>query len=139
MDSLNKCRLRVTKPVVLWTLASPFASHLTYLWFYEHQIYKQDHKVVLDVLVRKALATGALCQAYVSTPSNTGLCVPNLWYPGSGLWGARDVGGGLGVSRIRDRRSGGFVISAVEDVVELRDGIAAFDTYWHNARERIFT
>lgn len=40
---------------------------------------------------------------------------------------------------VRDRRSGGFVISAMEDVVELRDGIATFDTYWHNALERIFT
>ena len=27
----------------------------------------------------------------------------------------------------------GFVVSAMEDVVELRDGIATFDTYWHNA------
>lgn len=37
------------------------------------------------------------------------------------------------MSRIRCRRSGGFVVSAMEDVVELRDGIATFDTYWHNA------
>lgn len=43
------------------------------------------------------------------------------------------------MSRIRARWSGGFVISAVEDVVELRDGIATFDTYWHSALERVFT
>ena len=30
------------------------------------------------------------------------------------------------------------MVSAVEDVVELRDGIAAFDTYWHNALEEDF-
>lgn len=39
------------------------------------------------------------------------------------------------MSGIRDRRSGGFVISAVEDVVELRDGIATLDTYRHTALE----
>lgn len=136
MDPLNKRCLRIESPGVLWRLALPFESHLTYLWFYEHQIYKQYHKVVLNIFVREALATRALRQAYVSTPSNIGtlgLCVPNFWYPGSELWGTCDVGGGLGVSRMRDRRSGSFVISAMEDVVELRDGIAAFDTYWHNA------
>ena len=40
------------------------------------------------------------------------------------------------MSRIRDRRSGGFVVSAVEDVVELTDGIATFNAYWHNASEK---
>lgn len=29
------------------------------------------------------------------------------------------------------------MISAMEDVVELRDGIATFDAYWHNARKKI--
>ena len=43
------------------------------------------------------------------------------------------------MSRIGDGRSGGFVISAMEYVVELRDGIATFDTYWHNAPERMST
>ena len=43
------------------------------------------------------------------------------------------------MSWIRDRRSGGFVISAMEDVVELRDGITTFDTYWHNALLKFLT
>ncbi len=43
------------------------------------------------------------------------------------------------MNRIRDRRSGGFVISAMEDVVKLRDGIATFDTYWHNALVKVLT
>ena len=37
------------------------------------------------------------------------------------------------MSRVRDGRSGGSVVSTMEDVVELRDGIATFDAYWHNA------
>ena len=40
------------------------------------------------------------------------------------------------MSRVREGRSGGFVVSAMEDVVELRDGIATFDAYWHNASEK---
>lgn len=40
------------------------------------------------------------------------------------------------MSRTRDRRTGGFVVSAMEDVVKLRDGIATFDAYWHNASEK---
>ena len=54
-----------------------------------------------------------------------------------GFVGDCNVGGGPLVGQIRDRRSGGFVISAMEDVVELRDGIATFDAYWHNARKKI--
>ena len=37
------------------------------------------------------------------------------------------------MSRVRGRRSGGFVVSAMEDVVKLRDRIATFDAYRHNA------
>ena len=51
--------------------------------------------------------------------------------------GGGNVGGGPLVGQMRDRRNGGFVISAMEDVVELRDGIATFDAYWHYARKRI--
>ena len=40
------------------------------------------------------------------------------------------------MSRVREGRSGRFVVSAMEDVVELRDGIATFDAYWHNALEK---
>lgn len=95
---------------------------------------------MLDVLVRKALATGTLRQSYVATPSSIctrGLPFRNLWYAVRGFVGDCNVGGGPLVGRIRDRRSGGFVISAMEDVVELRDGIATFDAYWHNARKRL--
>ncbi len=55
-------------------------------------------------------------------------------YTESGLGGARNVGARLLAGRIGDGRSGGFVISAMEDVVELGDGIATFDTDWHNAQ-----
>ena len=94
---------------------------------------------MLDIFVRKALAAGTLCQPYVSTPSSIcalGLYLRTLWYIRSGLGGAYDIGGGLVVSRVRDGRGGGFVVSAVEDVIELRDGIATFDAYWHNASEK---
>lgn len=43
------------------------------------------------------------------------------------------------MSRVGDRRSVGFVVSAMEYVVELRYGIAAFDAHWHNILETIFT
>lgn len=119
-----------------------FESNLTYLWFHKHQINEQHDKVVLDILIREALATGTLCQSYISTPSSgrsLGLCFRDLWYIGDGLLGAWKIGAGLLVSRLRDRRRGDFVVPTVEDVVELRDGIATFDTYWHNALKRVFT
>ena len=40
------------------------------------------------------------------------------------------------MSRVREGRRGGFVVSAMQDVVELRDRIATFDAYWHNASEK---
>ena len=48
-----------------------------------------------------------------------------------------NVGVDLLVGRVRDRRSGDFVVPAMEDVVELRDRIATFDTYWHHALHMI--
>lgn len=63
-------------------------SKLAYLWFHKYQINEQDHKVVLDILVRKTLATGTLRQPYVSTRSS--VCSPDfdfwkLWHIGEGL------------------------------------------------------
>ena len=112
----------------------------TYLWFNKHQINKQHYKVVLDILVREALATGTLHQPHVSTPSSTFGLAPSLgdfWYIGSGLGGGCDFGTGLFVGWIRDEWSGGFVVSAMEDVIKLRDWVATFDTYWHNALESV--
>lgn len=60
------------------------------LWFHKHQINKQHYKVVLDIFVRKALATRALRQPHVSTRSSVRsleLLFRNLWYIGNGpLW-----------------------------------------------------
>ena len=39
----------------------------------------------------------------------------------------------LAVSRFRGGRTVGFVIPAMQDMIQLRDGIATFDTYWHIA------
>ena len=128
-----------SKPAVSWNFLLVLEGKLAHLWLHKHQIYEQYHKVVLDIFVRKALAAGTLCQPDVSTPSSIcalGLYLRSLWYIRSGLGAACDVGGGILVSRIRDGRGGRLVVSAVEDVVELRDGIATFDAYWHNASEK---
>ena len=46
---------------------------------------------------------------------------------------------GLVVSRFGGGRTIGFMIPAMEDMIELRDGIATFDTYWHIALKSVFT
>ena len=93
---------------------------------------------MLDVLVRKALASGTLRQSYVSAPYSVcalRLRFRNLRCIGDGLLGTGKIGVGVLVSGVGDRRSGGFVISTMEDVVELRDGVATLDTYRHSALE----
>ena len=97
-------------------------SNVAYLGFDKHQIDKQDDEVVLDILVRKALTTRTLGQAYVSTTSRVrrrGLRFRELCCIVGGPLGTGDVGADFLVGRIGDMRSGGFVISAMEDVVEL--------------------
>ena len=92
---------------------------------------------MLDVLVREALAPGTLGQPDVPAPSGAGglgLGVGGFGRRGDGLLRTPGgVGGGLLVRRRWDGRSGGSVLAAVEHVVELGDGIAAFDAYRHRA------
>ena len=87
---------------------------------------------MLHIFIRKPLTPRALCQSDIRTnPSNSSpaFIFRRLLCAHIGLRGAEQVGhGGFGSG------CGALVASAVEDVVELGDGIAAFNADWHAAR-----
>ena len=105
---------------------------LAYLRLHKHQIDKQYHKIMFHIFIRKPLTPRTLCQPDIRTyPSNSSLAFifRRLLCAHIRLRGAEQV---------RDGRfgsgCGALVVSAVEDVIELGDGIAAFNADWHAVR-----
>lgn len=94
---------------------------------------------MLDVFIRKSLATRTLRQPDISPSTSTfrlELALRStlhirwsfLW-----AWSTCEVWDG----GFRSGRA--FGIAAVEDMVELGDGVAAFDADWHTALETFIT
>ena len=107
-------------------------SMLTYLRLHKYQIDKQHHKIMLHIFIRKPLTPRTLRQSDIRTDSsNSGLAfiLRRLLCAHIGLRGAEQVRHGRFGSRC-----GALVVSAVEDMVKLGDGIAAFNADWHAAR-----
>ena len=118
----------------------------TNLRFHQHKVNKQYHEVMFDVFICKPPAPGTLRQSYVSTASCTNSLLPttsfghysaNIRKFRSSHPGASFHSFGSDSPPRRRRRSRGVgpnvagVAVAVRNVVELGDGVAAFDTDWH--------
>ena len=110
----------------------------TNLRFHQHQINKQYHEVMFNIFIRKPLAPGTLRQSHISTPSllptaSFGNCPASIREFRSSRPGASF--NSFGSESRRSRSVGPSVagVAAVRDVVELGDGVAAFDTDWHLA------
>lgn len=112
----------------------------TNLRFHQHQINKQYHEVMFNIFIRKSLAPGTLRQSHISTPSllpfaSFGSCPASISElrsrrPGAGF---NSFGSESRKCRRRSRGLGPSVagVAAVRDMVELGDGVAAFDADWH--------
>lgn len=112
----------------------------TNLRFHEHKINKQYHEIMFNIFIRKPLAPGTLCQSHISTTSSLlptatfGNCPVNIRKFRISRPGA-DVNS-FGADSRKCRRSRGVGpsitgVATMRDVVELGDGIVAFDTDWH--------
>ena len=108
------------------------SSVLAYLRLHKHQIDEQHHKIMLHIFIRKPLTPRTLCQSDIRTdPSNSSpafIFRRRLLCAHIGLRGAEQVRHGRFGSGC-----GALVISTMEDVVKLGDGIAAFNANWHAA------
>ena len=105
---------------------------LAYLRLHKHQINEQHHKIMLHIFIRKPLTPRTLCQSDIRTdPSNSSpaFILRRLLCAHVSLRGTEQVRhGGFGSG------CGALMISAMEDMVKLGDGIAAFNADWHAAR-----
>lgn len=97
---------------------------------------------MLNIFVRKALAPRTLRQPNIATSDNIfrlglGVGFRSLLYICGRLVGTREA------CEVWERRFGRWCgalgVSAVEDVIELGDGVATFDTDWHAAVMRSVT
>lgn len=130
IETQQKTRVRPDKKLM--------SQPTTNLRFYQHKINKQYHEVMLNIFIRKPLAPGTLRQSHVSTtPSllptaSLGNCPASIRKFRSNRPGAGINSFGLDTRKRRRRSRGvGPSVASVAAVVELGDGVAAFDADWH--------
>lgn len=96
---------------------------ITDLWLHKHQIDKQHNKIMLNVFVRKPLASRALRQPYI--PSSSSPCRLDLRSTGRAYLDA--IFSGLG----RRVVGGAPIVAAMKNMVELRNWVTTFDADGH--------
>ena len=125
--SYSKLRSRVAsalRKIKTARLSQMFQDFIkAYLRLHKHQIDKQNHKIMLHVFIREPFTSRALRQPYISPRSPYDSLLSQSICRAARCASPGRFGGRVG--------RGTPLVAAMEDVVELGDGIAAFDADGH--------